>query len=89
MKFFCRMLSAALLLRVTTSAHACTVCGSANGKALRAGLFDGHFLHTSMLVLAPVPALFAAVVALYFTLPDLQTEPESDTLAVLDCEAAA
>ena len=43
------------------AAHACTVCDSRNGQQLRAGLFDGHFLHTALLVGAPVPALVLAV----------------------------
>ncbi len=60
----------------TWTAHACTVCDSRNGQQLRAGLFDGHFVHTALLVGAPVPALLFAVlfsqsVLLRFTLPSV------------------
>ncbi len=55
-------------------AHACTVCDSRNGQQLRAGLFDGHFVHTALLVGAPAPALVLAVlwgqrVLLHWLLP--------------------
>ncbi len=54
-----------------TLAHACTVCGSPNGHAVRAGLFNGHFLHTFVLVLLPFPILAVTVLLLGRVLPDL------------------
>jgi hypothetical protein len=53
----------------STAARACTVCNSANGHQLRASLFDGHFLHTMLLVAAPVPVLIIAVLLLRLALP--------------------
>ncbi len=85
-----RAMSGCISLQAWASAHACTVCDSPNGQALRAGLFNGHFLHTLLLVMAPVPILLAAAVVSSFFLPDLQpAEPVSDTLAMHAFEAAA
>ncbi len=47
------------------------MCGSRNGQVLRAGLFNGHFLHTLLLVAAPVPVLVGALLLLYAAVPDL------------------
>jgi hypothetical protein len=52
------------------AAHACTVCDSPNGHQLRAALFNGHFLHTLLLVAAPVPVLVVAVLLLNLLLPE-------------------
>lgn len=79
-----------VLLPGAASARACTVCHSTGGRALRAALFDGHFLHTMLLVMAPVPVLILAAVALPLVLPDIEPDQAlSDTLALLDCEAAS
>lgn len=61
--------SSALL--ASLPAQACTVCDSRNGHALRAGLFNGHFLHTLWLVLAPVPVFVLVVALVHFGMPDL------------------
>jgi hypothetical protein len=53
------------------TAHACTVCDSRNGQQLRAGLFDGHFMHTLLLIAAPAPVLVATVLLLHLAMPDL------------------
>lgn len=69
-------LTAVLAAAVTSApARACTVCDSPNGHALRAGLFNGHFLHTLLLVAAPVPVLIALVAFLYLGMPDLDPVP--------------
>lgn len=52
------------------AAHACTVCDSPNGHQLRATLFNGHFLHTLLLVAAPMPVLLGAVLLLHVLLPE-------------------
>ncbi len=44
-------------------AHACTVCGSSSGARVRAGLFDGHFGQTLLMVALPFP-IFAVVLRL-------------------------
>ncbi len=66
-----RVLAATGGLLWTWTAHACTVCDSATGKQLRAGLFNGHFAHTLLLVAAPMPVLVGAVFLLHATMPDL------------------
>jgi hypothetical protein len=75
MKALRRTLSFVGVFVATGAAHACTVCDSQNGQALRAGLFDGHFAQTMLLVAAPIPVLVAAVALLYLLMPDL---PEGD-----------
>lgn len=71
-----RYLAAVTAAVPTTVAHACTVCDSANGHQLRAGLFNGHFLHTLGVVAAPVPVLLGAVLLLHRLLPGF---PEPST----------
>ncbi len=71
-----RTLAAALFVALaalvpTAAAHACTVCDSPTGRQVRAGLLNGHFLHTLAVVLAPVPVFAAAVGLLHFGMPDL------------------
>ena len=71
-----RSLAAALFttraaLVPTAAAHACTVCNSPTGRQVRAGLFNGHFLHTLAVVLAPVPVFAATVGLLHLGMPDL------------------
>jgi hypothetical protein len=72
-----RVLSVAGLWLAAPVASACTVCDSANGHALRAGLLGGHPVHTLLLVLAPAPALLALTGLLSFGMPDLPG-PEAD-----------
>ena len=66
-----RLLPVSLAGFAVRSAHACTVCDSANGKALRAGLFNGHFLHTLLLVLAPAPVFALVAVLVHHAMPDI------------------
>lgn len=68
-----RFVSACTLLFSASAAHACTVCDSQNGHALRAGLFNGHFLHTLLLVLAPAPVTAGIVALLHLAMPDLES----------------
>lgn len=75
MKAFRRTV-ACFLTGLASTAHACTVCDSQNGHALRAGLFNGHFLHTLLIVAAPVPILVGLVTVLHFGMPDLQVADE-------------
>ena len=54
-----------------SAAHACAVCDSPTGQQVRAGLFNGHFLHTLLLVTAPFPVFAGVVLGLYVCIPDL------------------
>ncbi len=56
----------------TVAAHACTVCNSRTGHQVRAGLFNGHFLQTCLLVLAPFPLLAASVGLLHWALSRIE-----------------
>ena len=71
---FRRLAAAVSVLLPSWTAHACTVCDSTTGKQLRAGLFDGHFGHTLLLVIAPVPVLVVAVLLIHFGLPGIAVE---------------
>lgn len=51
------------------TARACTVCDSATGHAVRARIFDGHFVGMAAMLLAPFPVFAAAGVWLYLCLP--------------------
>ena len=42
---------------------------------VRAGLFNGHFLHTFSLVAAPVPVLALALWLVHGLMPDLDVKP--------------
>ena len=86
-----KRLAVSLLLCATASkAQACTVCSSPNGVALRAALFHGHFLHTLLLVFAPVPVFVVAIALLHLAMPDISpAAPPSGTLAMLHREWAA
>lgn len=55
-------------------AHACTVCGSETGRQVRAGIFDGHFLHHLWAVALPFPILAIAVALIHFGMPDLRKD---------------
>lgn len=63
------------------SAHACTVCDSPTGHQLRAALFNGHFTHTLLLVLAPFPVFAALIVLLHLGMPDLALADEAPSHA--------
>ena len=52
-------------------AGACTVCNSTAGHQVRAGIFDGHFLHTAAIVGAPIPVFAAALFLLHVLMPNL------------------
>lgn len=60
-------------------AHACTVCDSRGGHQLRAGLLNGQFLHTVLLVTAPVPVLAALVLLLHRGMPDLAEREQMES----------
>ncbi len=52
------------------TSHACTVCDSAAGSALRAGIFDGSFSITFLQVVAPFLALAIVLYSFNRHLPD-------------------
>ncbi|MGI4829080.1 MAG: hypothetical protein ACRYFU_12940 [Janthinobacterium lividum] len=54
-----------------STARACTVCDSLTAHRVRAGIFNGHFLHTFSLVAAPFPLFAIAICLLHFGMPDL------------------
>ena len=58
-------------LSAPMAAHACTVCDSKTGHAVRAGIFDGHFLPHLLLTLSPFPVLAAAVILCHRCMPYL------------------
>ena len=64
----------AALMLVNQSAQACVTCDSATACHVRRGIFNAHFFHTLLLVLAPFPVLLAAVAAVCFVLPVPRTE---------------
>ena len=64
------------------AAHACTVCDSRNGHQLRAGLFDGHLLHTGLLIAAPFPVFAALILLLHLGMPDLPELPRQQAALV-------
>ncbi|HVG26463.1 MAG TPA: hypothetical protein VM865_02570 [Acidobacteriaceae bacterium] len=59
-----------LPLLLPSAAHACTVCDSQTGHAVRSGIAD-HFLSTALLVALPIPLLAFAVLAVHYSMPDL------------------
>lgn len=62
-----------------SAAHACTVCDSLAAHRVRAGIFNGHFLHTLLLVAAPFPTFAAVTWLLYAAMPDLAFPPATPT----------
>lgn len=66
-----RTLGSFALASSSVAARACTVCDSPTGHQVRAGLFNGHFLQTLLLVAAPFPVMAVAVWLLHMSLPDL------------------
>ncbi len=66
---------AGLAFVLPAAAHACTVCDSKTGRAVRAGIFDGHFLQHLLLTLLPFPVLAAAVVLCRCAVPYLLPKP--------------
>ncbi len=87
-RFFARAL-ALILTASDRAAGACTVCDSRAGHQLRAGLFNGHLLHTLLLVAAPVPVFVAAVALVYLGMPDLAELPPEPSAAMRAPELAA
>ena len=63
--------AAILALTRPALAHACTVCDSPTGHSIRAGLFNGHFLHMVTLILLPFPILTALVLLLNAVMPEI------------------
>ena len=63
----------------STAAHACTVCNSRTAHQVRAGIFNGHFLHMLLLIAAPFPVFAAVILLLHFGMPDLDV-PETRTV---------
>ena len=59
----------ALLAFAGETARACLVCHSSVGHHVRDGIFNGHFLQTLLLTVAPFPIFLSLVALLYFTLP--------------------
>ncbi len=53
-------------------AGACTVCDSAVGQQVRAGILDGRFMHMLMLTALPFPILAIASVLIFMTMPDIE-----------------
>lgn len=51
------------------AAHACPVCNTETGAAVRAGIFDDRFVARLLATLAPFPVLLAAVAALHHGWP--------------------
>jgi hypothetical protein len=51
-------------------AHACAVCDSEVGVAVRAGIFNAAFFPTFLQVFAPFPLLAVTIYALSRFLPD-------------------
>jgi hypothetical protein len=59
-----------LLLATPSMAHACTVCHSEIGIALRVGIFNASFFPTLLEVFAPFPVFGLAIYAVSRYLPD-------------------
>ena len=76
MKLTLRGLHCGVFVSTALHAHACTVCQSATGHQVRAGLFNGHFLHTLLLVLAPFPVFAALVGVLAAGFPQIRLDSE-------------
>ncbi len=60
----------------TLPCHACTVCQSATGEQVRAGLFNGHFLHTLGVVIAPFPVFAVTLWMFAAKFPEIRIEAE-------------
>ena len=68
-------------------AHACTVCDSHTAHRVRAGIFNGHFLHTVWLIAIPFPVFAIAIGLLHFGMPDL--DPETAVFSATQAESPA
>lgn len=74
---FAPVLAGLALALCASAAHACPVCHSATGLAVRAALFNGHFFRTLAIVALPCPLLLLAVALVHFAMPDLRgSEPD-------------
>jgi len=58
------------LVMLPSIVHACAVCDSEIGVAVRAGMFNAGFLPTFLQVLAPFPLFGLAIYTLSRFLPD-------------------
>ncbi len=68
------------LMLLAPVARACTVCHSRVGDAVRAGIFDGHFLHTAAVTAAPFPIFLGVGLWLRFKLPLAAELPVTEEL---------
>jgi len=59
----------AALVAVGETAAACTVCDTATGEAVRAGIFDAQFVPTLLSLLIPFPILAGVGAAIHFGWP--------------------
>ena len=59
-----------LLVAIPPMAHACAVCDSEIGIAVRTGIFNASFLPTLLEVFAPFPVFGLAIYAVTRYLPD-------------------
>ena len=59
-----------LLLATPSMAHACAICDSEIGIAVRAGIFNASFFPTLLEVFAPFPLFGLAICAVSYYLPD-------------------
>ncbi len=65
-----RTFISAMLIFAASTGMACTVCDTATGTAVRAGIFNDSFLITFLEVVAPFPVLGLALYAINRYLPD-------------------
>ena len=61
---------------------ACTVCHTQTGAAVRAGIFDGHFLSNALQLMAPFPIFLAIVVLICRGMPLRDLAPVSESRGV-------
>jgi len=54
----------------TSTGYGCTVCDTATGSAVRAGIFNGSFFITFIEVVSPFPVLGLALYLVDRCLPD-------------------
>ncbi len=63
------ILPAAVALARPALLHACTVCHTDTGQAVRAGIFDGHFFGNALRLAAPFPIFLLAAALVSKGLP--------------------
>ncbi len=59
-----------IIIFAESTSHACTICDSAAGSALRSGIFNSSFVITFLQVGAPFLVLGIAIYAIHGPLPD-------------------